>query len=94
MQTVIPGPIIPEDSAFVLIKFKINPLAVTGALSWLNIAEISDAKGVHSSMIQDVDSHYDTIPGNDNGEFHFLHLMIFLVEMEWMMQTLQILPFH
>lgn len=71
MQTVIPGPIIPEDSAFVLIKFKINPLAVTGALSWLNIAEISDAKGVHSSMIQDVDSHYDTIPGNDNGGIPF-----------------------
>lgn len=45
MQTIIPGPVIPEDSAYVLIKFKINPLSVTGALSWLNIAEISDAKG-------------------------------------------------
>lgn len=71
MQTLIAGPIIPEDSAFVLIKFKINPLAVTGALSWLNIAEISDAKGFHSSLVKDIDSDYDTIPGNDSGGIPF-----------------------
>lgn len=71
MQTVIPGPVIPEDSAFVLIKFRINPLAVTGALSWLNIAEISDALGVHNSLVKDVDSQYDTIPGNDTGGIPF-----------------------
>ncbi|MFZ1257105.1 MAG: SdrD B-like domain-containing protein [Saprospiraceae bacterium] len=71
MQTTIPGPILPNDTSFVIIKLRINPLINTGALSWVNIAEISKAKDFNGLDPDDIDSKYDTIPGNDMGGIPF-----------------------